>query len=42
MLFSMNSDERLPGEMLLLSIVEVPSELGLCFTGHIPHIVGTE
>jgi hypothetical protein len=40
MLLSMNSDVGLPGETLLFSILEDPSELGLCFTGHIPHIVG--
>jgi hypothetical protein len=40
MLFSMDSDIGFPGETLLLSIVEGPSELGLCCTGHIPHIVG--
>jgi hypothetical protein len=36
----MDSEIGFPGEMLLLSVVEGPSELGLCCTGHIPHIVG--
>jgi hypothetical protein len=39
MLFSMNSDIGFPGDALL-SVVEGPGELGLCFTGHITHIVG--
>jgi hypothetical protein len=40
MLLSMDSDVGLPGETLLFSVVEGVSELGLCCTGHIPHIVG--
>jgi hypothetical protein len=40
MLFIMDSDVGLPGETLLLSVVEGPSELGLCCTDHIPDIVG--
>jgi hypothetical protein len=40
MLFSVDSDVCFPGETLLLSILKGPSELGLCCTGHIPHIVG--
>jgi hypothetical protein len=40
MLFSMKYDIGFPGETILFSIVEGPSELGLCFTGHFPHIVG--
>jgi hypothetical protein len=40
MLFSMDSHVGFPGETLLLSGVEGPSELGLCCTGHIPHIIG--
>jgi hypothetical protein len=42
MLLSMNSDIGFQDEMLFLSIVKGVSELVLCFTGHIPHIVGTK
>jgi hypothetical protein len=40
MLFSMNSDISFPGKKLLFTVLEGASELGLCFTGHITHIVG--
>jgi hypothetical protein len=40
MLFSVDLDICLPGEKLLFPVVNVPSELGICFTGHIPHILG--
>jgi hypothetical protein len=40
MLFSMDSEVGFPGETLLLYVVDGPIELGLCLTGHIPHIVG--
>jgi hypothetical protein len=40
MLFSMDSDVSFPGVVLLLYVLKGPSDLGLCCTGHIPHIVG--
>jgi hypothetical protein len=40
MLFSMDSDVGFPGQTLLFFVVKGPSELGLCCTGHIPHIIG--
>jgi hypothetical protein len=40
MLFSMDYDVGFPGETFLFSFLEGPSELGLCCTGHITHIVG--
>jgi hypothetical protein len=40
MLFSVDSYIGFPGEEFLFSIVEDASALGLCFTVHIPHIVG--
>jgi hypothetical protein len=40
MLFSMNFDVGFPGETLLFYMVKGPSEVGLYFTGHIPHIFG--
>jgi hypothetical protein len=42
MLFSMDSDVGFPGKTPLLSVVKGPGELGLCCTGHIPHIVGAK
>jgi hypothetical protein len=36
----MDYDVGLPGETLLFSVVKGPSELSICCTGHIPHIVG--
>jgi hypothetical protein len=42
MLFGMNSDTSFTCETLLFTIVEGSSELGLCLTGHIPHIVGPQ
>jgi hypothetical protein len=42
MLFSMYSNIRVPCKSLLLAIVAGSSQLGLCCTGHIPHIVGTK
>jgi hypothetical protein len=39
MLFSVDPRISFPNEKLLLASVEGASELGLCFTGHIPNIV---
>jgi hypothetical protein len=38
-LFSVDPYVSFPCETLLLTVVEGASELGLCFTGHIPNIV---
>jgi hypothetical protein len=40
MLFSVNPDISFPCETLLFTVVEGASELGLCLTGHVSHIVG--
>jgi hypothetical protein len=40
MLFSVDPDICFPGETLLFTILKGSSELGLCCTGHISHIVG--
>jgi hypothetical protein len=39
MLFSVNPDISFPCEMLLFTIVEVASELGICLTDHVSDIV---
>jgi hypothetical protein len=39
MLFSVDPHISFPCETLLFTVVEGASELGLCFTGHIPNIV---
>jgi hypothetical protein len=40
MLFSVALDICFPGETLLFTVVKGSSELDICCTGHIPHIVG--
>jgi hypothetical protein len=40
MLFSVNTDISFPFETLLFTVVEGVSDLGLCLTGHVSHIVG--
>jgi hypothetical protein len=39
MLFSVDSDMCFPGETLLFNVLKGSSELVICFTGHISHIV---
>jgi hypothetical protein len=40
MLFIVDPDICFPGDTLLFNVVKGPSELVLCCTGHISHIVG--
>jgi hypothetical protein len=40
MLFSVDPDICFPVEALLFTVLKGSSELGLCCTGHIYHIVG--
>jgi hypothetical protein len=40
MLFSVDSDICFPGETIIFPILKGPSELGLCCTDRIPHILG--
>jgi hypothetical protein len=42
MLFSVNPDISLPCDTLLFTIVEGASEIGLCLTVHVSHIVGAK
>jgi hypothetical protein len=42
MFFSVNPDISFPCETLLFTVVEDASDLGLCLTGHVSHIVGAK